>query len=113
VPAGGYDFLNRDEANIAQLMLGAGYKTAHFGKWHNGQVRWGNAPRRRGAAVGPVGIAQQCNMSSALAAAVLLAVTQAPDGPRLCVCRCWAMSHGMWASNSPGCLRLIFTLTTA
>lgn len=36
--AGGYDYMNKGEVNVAELMNSAGYKTAHFGKWHNGQT---------------------------------------------------------------------------
>ena len=38
VPSGGYDYINRDEHNIAQAMKNLGYKTSHFGKWHNGRT---------------------------------------------------------------------------
>jgi arylsulfatase A-like enzyme len=33
---GGYDAINKNETNVAEHMKAAGYKTAHFGKWHNG-----------------------------------------------------------------------------
>lgn len=26
----------RNETTLGELMKGAGYRTAHFGKWHNG-----------------------------------------------------------------------------
>lgn len=30
--------MNIDEANAARVMALGGYKTAHFGKWHNGEA---------------------------------------------------------------------------
>ncbi|WIA12915.1 hypothetical protein OEZ85_006532 [Tetradesmus obliquus] len=35
--SGGYDFINRAEVTAGRFMQAAGYKTAHFGKWHNGR----------------------------------------------------------------------------
>lgn len=32
--SGGYDFMSRDEVNMAEFFAAAGYKTAHFGKVH-------------------------------------------------------------------------------
>lgn len=34
----GYDYINRAERTSAQIMADGGYKTAHFGKWHNGRT---------------------------------------------------------------------------
>ncbi|WIA14034.1 hypothetical protein OEZ85_002592 [Tetradesmus obliquus] len=36
--SGGWDFINRDEVTIGEAMAAGGYRTAHFGKWHNLQV---------------------------------------------------------------------------
>jgi arylsulfatase A-like enzyme len=35
---GGYDYINMQELTIAKAMKTLGYKTAHFGKWHNGRT---------------------------------------------------------------------------
>jgi arylsulfatase A-like enzyme len=35
---GGYDYINRGEATLANVLADGGYKTAHFGKWHNGRT---------------------------------------------------------------------------
>ncbi|KAI8466606.1 MAG: alkaline-phosphatase-like protein [Monoraphidium minutum] len=35
---GGYDYINRGEATIGNVMAAGGYATAHFGKWHNGRT---------------------------------------------------------------------------
>jgi arylsulfatase A-like enzyme len=37
LPAG-YDYINRAEATLGNVMADGGYKTAHFGKWHNGRT---------------------------------------------------------------------------
>lgn len=34
----GYDYINRDESTLGNVMADGGYKTAHFGKWHNGRT---------------------------------------------------------------------------
>lgn len=34
----GYDYINRAEATLGNVMADGGYKTAHFGKWHNGRT---------------------------------------------------------------------------
>uniref|UniRef100_A0A383WEH6 Sulfatase N-terminal domain-containing protein n=1 Tax=Tetradesmus obliquus TaxID=3088 RepID=A0A383WEH6_TETOB len=34
----GWDFLNSNETNIAQILGASGYKTSVFGKWHNGRT---------------------------------------------------------------------------
>ncbi|KAF6258702.1 alkaline-phosphatase-like protein [Scenedesmus sp. NREL 46B-D3] len=36
--SGGWDFINRQEVTIGEAMAAGGYRTAHFGKWHNSQV---------------------------------------------------------------------------
>ena len=36
---GGYDYINRNEMMIGDAMKALGYKTAHFGKWHNGRTQ--------------------------------------------------------------------------
>jgi hypothetical protein len=36
--AAGWDFLNSNETNIAQILGASGYKTSVFGKWHNGRT---------------------------------------------------------------------------
>ncbi|WIA16297.1 hypothetical protein OEZ85_012998 [Tetradesmus obliquus] len=35
---GGYDYMNRGEKTAGHIMAADGYKTAHFGKWHNGRT---------------------------------------------------------------------------
>ncbi|WIA37621.1 hypothetical protein OEZ86_014523 [Tetradesmus obliquus] len=35
---GGYDFINSAEATAAEVMSAAGYKSVHYGKWHNGRT---------------------------------------------------------------------------
>eukprot|EP00775_Hariotina_reticulata_P006470 gene6470-6698_t len=35
---GGYDYINRDEPTSGHVMQDNGYKTAHYGKWHNGRT---------------------------------------------------------------------------
>lgn len=34
----GWDFMSTNETTLAALFADAGYKTAHFGKWHNGRT---------------------------------------------------------------------------
>jgi arylsulfatase A-like enzyme len=34
----GYDYINRAESTLGNVMADGGYKTAHFGKWHNGRT---------------------------------------------------------------------------
>lgn len=36
--AAAWDFINHEEVNAAKFMAAKGYKTAHFGKWHNGEA---------------------------------------------------------------------------
>jgi arylsulfatase A-like enzyme len=36
--AAGWDFINSNETNIAQMLGASGYKTSVFGKWHNGRT---------------------------------------------------------------------------
>lgn len=47
VPAGLPQGLTRREITLAQLLSGAGYATAHFGKWHLGDIQ-GRFPSDRG-----------------------------------------------------------------
>src|SRR5215468_5646363 len=44
---GGFDGLTQWEVTIAELLSGAGYATAHFGKWHLGSVD-GRLPNDQG-----------------------------------------------------------------
>jgi arylsulfatase A-like enzyme len=55
----GWDFINRDEVTIGEALAAAGYRTAHFGKWHNLQV---------GVRVAVCGAATMLHASSALPA---------------------------------------------
>jgi hypothetical protein len=34
----GWDFISRSEVTIGEAMSAGGYRTTHFGKWHNLQV---------------------------------------------------------------------------
>ncbi|KAF6252823.1 alkaline-phosphatase-like protein [Scenedesmus sp. NREL 46B-D3] len=36
--SGGWDFINREEVTVGEALAAGGYRTAHFGKWHNQQV---------------------------------------------------------------------------
>jgi arylsulfatase len=47
VPAGLPQGLNRDETTLAQLLGAQGYATAHYGKWHLGDIQ-GRYPSDRG-----------------------------------------------------------------
>jgi hypothetical protein len=103
----GWDFINRNELTIGEAMSAGGYRTAHFGKWHNvqalGYEPWHNGfevRTRRFPAVAAAAVAAAA-ATAAAAADMRLAQLHSPEHVSSSACRNLPF---MWAHVGKICL---------